>query len=35
MQRAFGASLVLIVMFLTLSVSALLARNYYLRKLGR
>jgi phosphate transport system permease protein len=35
MQRAFGASLVLLVMFLTLSVSALLARNYYLRKLGR
>jgi len=35
MQRAFGASLVLLVMFLTLSVSALLVRNYYLRKLGR
>ncbi|MBN2335601.1 phosphate ABC transporter permease PstA [Candidatus Bathyarchaeota archaeon] len=34
MQRAFGASLVLLVMFLTISVSALLIRNHYLRKLG-
>ena len=34
MQRAFGASLVLLVMFLAISVSALLIRNHYLRKLG-
>lgn len=35
MQNAFGASLVLIVIFLSMSVTALLIRNYYLRKLGR
>jgi phosphate transport system permease protein len=34
MQNAFGASLVLLVMFLCISVAALLIRNYYLRKLG-
>ena len=34
LQRAFGASLVLLIMFLGVSVSALMARNYYLRKLG-
>ena len=33
MQNAFGASLVLLVMFLCISVAALLIRNYYLRKL--
>ena len=35
MTNAFGASLVLIVMFLTVSVAALIVRNYYLRKLER
>ena len=35
LQRAFGASLVLLVMFLGISVSALVIRNYYLRRLGR
>lgn len=35
MSNAFGASLVLIVMFLSVSVAALLVRNYYLRKLER
>lgn len=35
LQRAFGASLVLLVMFMAISVSALLIRNYYLRRLGR
>jgi phosphate transport system permease protein len=35
MQNAFGASLVLILIFLSMSVTALLIRNYYLRKLGR
>ena len=34
LQRAFGASLVLLVMFLVVSVTALMARNYYLRRLG-
>lgn len=34
LQRAFGASLVLLVMFLSVSVTALMARNYYLRRLG-
>jgi phosphate transport system permease protein len=34
MQNAFGASLVLLVMFLGMSVAALMIRNYYLRKLG-
>jgi phosphate transport system permease protein len=34
MSRAFGASLVLLVMFLSMSVGALIIRNYYLRKLG-
>jgi phosphate transport system permease protein len=34
MSRAFGASLVLLAMFLAVSVSALMVRNYYLRKLG-
>jgi phosphate transport system permease protein len=34
MQNAFGASLVLLVMFLGISVAALMIRNYYLRKLG-
>ena len=34
LQRAFGASLVLLIMFLGVSVSALMARNYYLRRLG-
>jgi len=34
LQRAFGASLVLLIMFLGVSVSALIARNHYLRKLG-
>ena len=34
LQRAFGASLVLLVMFLGVSVTALMARNYYLRRLG-
>jgi phosphate transport system permease protein len=34
LQNAFGASLVLIVMFLAMSVSALLIRNHYLRRLG-
>jgi len=33
-QRAYGASLVLLIMFLGVSVSALMARNYYLRRLG-
>jgi phosphate transport system permease protein len=34
MQNAFGASLVLLIMFLAMSVAALMIRNYYLRKLG-
>jgi phosphate transport system permease protein len=34
LQNAFGASLVLLVMFLTISVSALFIRNHYLRRLG-
>ena len=34
-QRAFGASLVLLVIFLAMSVSALGIRNHFLRKLGR
>jgi phosphate transport system permease protein len=34
-QRAFGASLVLLVIFMTISVSSLVIRNYYLRRLGR
>ncbi len=34
MSRAFGASLVLLVMFMAVSVSALIVRNYYLRRLG-
>ena len=34
-QRAFGASLVLLVIFLAMSVSALVIRNHFLRKLGR
>jgi phosphate transport system permease protein len=34
MQRAFGASLVLLVMFMSISISALIIRNYYLRRLG-
>lgn len=34
MTRAFGASLVLITLFLSMSVGALLVRNYYIRKLG-
>jgi len=33
MQNAFGASLVLLVMFLCMSVVALVIRNYFLRKL--
>jgi phosphate transport system permease protein len=35
MQRAFGASLVLLIIFLSMSVSALIVRNHFLRKLGR
>ena len=35
MQRAFGASLVLLVIFLSMSVAALIIRNHFLRKLGR
>lgn len=34
LQNAFGASLVLLVMFLAMSVSALFIRNHYLRRLG-
>jgi ABC-type phosphate transport system permease subunit len=34
MQNAFGASLVLLVMFIAMSVSALFIRNHYLRRLG-
>jgi ABC-type phosphate transport system permease subunit len=33
LQNAFGASLVLIVMFLAISVSALFIRNHYLSRL--
>ncbi len=35
LQRAFGASLVLLVIFLSMSVAALIIRNHFLRKLGR
>jgi phosphate transport system permease protein len=34
MNRAFGASLVLIAMFLLMSVGALVVRNYYMKRLG-
>jgi phosphate transport system permease protein len=34
LQNAFGASLVLLVMFIVMSVSALFIRNHYLRRLG-
>ncbi|MBE0634363.1 hypothetical protein IH574_07300 [Candidatus Bathyarchaeota archaeon] len=35
LQRAFGASLVLLIMFFGVSISALIIRNHYLRRLGR
>jgi phosphate transport system permease protein len=35
LQRAFGASLVLLLMFFGVSISALIIRNHYLRRLGR
>jgi phosphate transport system permease protein len=35
LRRGFAGSLVLLIMFLSMSVSALLIRNYYMRKLGR
>jgi phosphate transport system permease protein len=35
LRRGYAASLVLLIMFLSMSVSALLIRNHYLRKLGR
>jgi phosphate transport system permease protein len=35
LQNAFGACLVLLVIFLSMSVAALFIRNYYLRKLGK
>ena len=35
LTNAFGASLILLTMFLTLSVGALVIRNYYLKRLGK
>ena len=35
LTNAFGASLILLTMFLTLSVGALAIRNYYLKRLGK
>jgi phosphate transport system permease protein len=35
LRRGFAGSLVLLIMFLSMSISALLIRNYYMRKLGR
>lgn len=34
MNKSYGAAFVLLVLFLSMSVSALFVRNYYLRKLG-
>ena len=35
LQRGYAGSLVLVIMFLSMSISALLIRNHYMRKLGR
>jgi len=35
MKNAFGASLILLTMFLTISIGALKIRNYYLKRLGK
>jgi phosphate transport system permease protein len=35
LQRGYAGSLVLVLVFLSISVSALLIRNHYMRKLGR
>lgn len=35
MNKSYGAAFVLLMMFLSMSVSALLIRNYYLKKLGQ
>ena len=34
LNRGYAASLVLLIIFMSMSVSALLIRNHYLRKLG-